>query len=306
MLSADQNSRLDLNLLSVFDAVMAERSLTKAGRRLGITQSAVSHALSRLRDVTGDPLFERTGRGVRPTARATEMASVVRSSLDQLRATLRARPIAFSCDSAVRRFRIDLPAGLEAIVLPELAARTSESPGIRFQFANGRAKNAMQDLRSGDTWLALDFDEIESEGYNCDLLFEEPFAVIARRAHPELHDGVDLDTIAVLEQVALDWGDERGPAPIRPRSSNRTIHPRVRFSVPNYTSMGIAVARTDVIGIVPAVVARWLARTFDITVHDCPGDLPPICLFAVWHASFEGDEGHGWLRRQFKEVFGNL
>ncbi|NKB16090.1 MAG: LysR family transcriptional regulator [Sphingomonadales bacterium] len=179
-------TRLDLNLLAIFDAIMSERSLTKAGHRLGMTQSAVSHSLARLREVTGDTLFERTGRGVRPTQRALSMSGDVREALDRLRATLRPRSGGFCSKSTQRTFLLDIPAGIDSIIAPALAQRAVDSEGLSFRISGGRAKAIMQELRFGETWLALDYERPEAEGYRFEHLFEDPFVIISRRAMPRL------------------------------------------------------------------------------------------------------------------------
>lgn len=299
-------TRLDLNLLAIFDTIMSERSLTKAGVRLGMTQSAVSHSLARLREVTGDTLFERTGRGVRPTARAIEMSADVREALDRLRATLRQKPSHFCSRSTERTFLLDMPAGIDAIIVPELAARAAGSDGLSFRISGGRAKTILQELRLGETWLALDYEQPEAEGYRFEKLFEDPFVIVARPGHAELERELTLERFETLEQVALAWGREHGQSPLTQRLEKRGVKRRIKYAVPNLFSVGAIVAASDMVGVVPRKVARGLQRTFEITIHPCPFELPPMQIFIVWHESFDGDEGHAWLRGMLKDIAESL
>ncbi len=295
-------NRLDLNLLAIFDTIMSERSLTKAGKRLGMTQSAVSHALARLRDVTGDPLFERTGRGVRPTARAVDMAVDVREALDQLRATLRQRPSEFCSTSAERRFLIDIPGGMDCIIATELAKRVVDSPGLSFRISGGRAKSIMHELRYGETWLAFDYEPAEAEGYRSELLFEDPYVIIARPQNTIVSAETTLPQFEQLEQVAFMPERDQGPSPLSQRLERHGVKRRVKYAVPSLVSVAAVVAASDLIGVMPVRVARGLQRTFDLATYSCPFELPPMPIYMVWHENFDNDEGHIWMRGVLREI----
>lgn len=295
-------TRLDLNLLSIFDTIMAERSLTKAGLRLGMTQSAVSHALARLREVTGDALFERTGRGVRPTARALEMSADVREALDRLRSTLRQKPTGFCRETAARTFLLDIPAGIDIIVVPHLAARTASSAGLNFRISGGRARSIMHELRFGETWLALDYETPEAAGYKTELLFEDPFVVIARLGHEMLEGELTREMFESADQVAFVWGREVGLSPLSQRLARLGIERRVKYSVPNLVAVAAVASTCDLAGVLPLKVARGLETIFPIGYRPIPFTVPPMPIYMVWHENFDGDEGHEWLRGTLKEI----
>lgn len=298
--------RLDLNLLAVFDAIMVERSLTKAGERLGITQSAVSHALARLRELTGDKLFERTGRGVRPSARALEMAEGVRIALDMLRSTLRASPAGFCNKSATRVFLLDIPAGIDAVIVPELALRTAESANLSFRISASRARNISSELRYGETWLALDYEPMDGDSYRCELLFEDPYVVISRRHHPGLKNGLTLDLFRKLDHVCLGWARQQGPTPLSQRLDNAGIRRQIKFSVPSATTLPSVIEGHDYIACMSLRFARYYQRKFAIDIHHMPTEIPPIPVYMVWHEGFDRDESHIWLRGVLKDVCNSL
>lgn len=298
-------NRLDLNLLAIFDTIMSERSLTRAGLRLNMTQSAVSHALARLREATGDELFERTGRGVRPTARALEMAGDIREALDQLRASLRPKTDDFDFETVERTFVLDIPAGIETIILPELAQRTVSAKGLNFRISGGRAKCMMHELRHGETWLALDYEHPEAAGFRTELLLEDPFVIIARRGHNAVGPGMTVPQFEALDHVIFVAGGANGvtaPSPLSQRLQHKGVKRRIRYMVPNLFSIAVLAQSSDMVGVVPLKVARGFAKLFDIEMHPLPVTLPPMPIFMVWHESYDSDAGLAWLRGTFKDI----
>jgi len=301
-----RSNRLDLNLLVIFDAIISEGSLTKAGARLGMTQSAVSHALSRLRELTGDALFERTGRGIRPTPLAKGMEKDVTEALDSLRAALRNRGTSFDVANAVRTFRLDIPAGLDAIIVPELVELTSSFPQARFEISGSRAGTITSELRYGETWLALDSEPIVKPDYVSELLFEDPLVLIARRGHPLLNEALTPEVFASLEQVALAWGSEYGATPAARLLAAAGLRRMIKFAVPNLSTLPSVVERHDLVATMSLKMARGFSRHFAIEIHELPAHVPPMPVYMVWHTSFDGDEGHVWLRAALKTICARL
>ena len=293
-------TRLDLNLLVVFDTIMTERSLTKAGKRLGMTQSAVSHSLARLRKIANDQLFERTGRGIRPTPRATSIAQDVSDALAVLRGALSDRRSPFNSRSANRQFFLDIPAGLDACIAPELAVRTVGASNVSFRISGGRARNVLSQLRDGETWLALDYELPDVPGFCNELLFEDPFVVIARKGHPRLDKGLPLDVYRSLEHVALIWG--RGSTPVADYFERAGGKRNVRFGVPNVMALPYLVESHDCVAAIPMRIARTLAKRFKIEIHALPGPVPPMPVHMIWHESLDDDEAHRWLREIMRDA----
>ena len=300
----DSGGRLDLNLLAIFDAVMSEGSLTKAGRRLGMTQSAVSHALARLREVTGDPLFERTGRGVRATPAAQAMYEKVRNALDVLRACVRSPGGTNFTENEDRVFVLDLPVGIDTVIAPMLARRLSANSRLRFRISSGRAGGLLSELRLGESWLALDYEVPAAQGFRAERIIDDPFVLIARKGHP-LVGGQAAVTLALFEKLpqgALTWSQERGPSPLTERLGTLGIVRKVVFSVPCYSTVPALVESTDLVAALPQRLARQYLARFAIEMHAMPDIVPSMPVYMVWHESFDADEGHAWLRRLLREV----
>ncbi|MGE4128759.1 MAG: LysR family transcriptional regulator [Hyphomicrobiaceae bacterium] len=298
----DAAGRLDLNLLAIFDAIMGERSLTKAGQRLGITQSAVSHALGRLRDLTGDPLFERTGRGVRPTPAALAMSDNVRRALDLLRQTLRSPKGTFCPLSDARIFVLDVPAGIDAVLLPVLNRIMREGGGIRFRIRQGRASGLLSELRCGESWLALDHEQTSTPGFTSELVMEDRYVTIARRGHPALSNGLTRDIFGSLSHVAVTWCSAQGPTPLSRRLEELGIRRELKFAVPNIYSLPQLIEKSDLVGALPSRLAVRACERYDVELHQMDFGVPPLGVYMVWHESFEADPGHLWLRNLVREV----
>ena len=295
--------RQDLNLFVVFDAVMEEGSLSRAGKRLGISQPAVSHALRRLKALTGgERLFERTGRGVRPTAKALAISMNVRPALDSLRASLVQTHTPFDPHTSNQTFLLDFPYGIDCILVPELSARVRDCPNLAFRIAGGRASDMMQDLRYGETWLAIDHDPPMAADYCWQLLYDDPLVIISRRNHPRIDGELRLEDLEELDHVVVGWAGDHSNSPSELRFDRLGIRRRVRFSVPTVATLPFVVANQDFVATATIKSARYFARTFDIDIHPLPDVVPPLQIYMVWHRSFDGHEGHRWLRGLLADV----
>lgn len=302
-----QDPRRDLNLFVVFDAVMDEGSLSKAGRRLGISQPAVSHALRRLRAMTGgEQLFERTGRGVRPTAHALALAKNVRPALDSLRATLNRISTPFDPKTSQQTFLLDFPFGIDSIVVPELSARVRDCPNITFRIAGGRARDVLGGLRYGETWLALDYEEATGDDYRSQLLFEDRFVIISRRGHPRISEPLRLDDLETLDHVVVGWAGDYTRSPSEVRLDRLGIRRRVTFSVPTIAALPFIVEKQDLVATATEKVARYYSRSFAIDIHPLPPAVPLLPVYMVWHHSFDNHEAHVWLRKLLAEILAAL
>lgn len=294
--------KIDLNLLLVFDAIHSEGSLTRAGERLGMTQSAVSHALARLREATGDQLFERTRRGVKPTLRASEMSDGIRQALDLMRMSL-SRLRDFDLPTETRTFLLDVPAGIDAILAPELARRLDKAPRLSFHIAANRAATVPNELRLGESYIALDYEEVKAKGYCSELLYSDNFVVLARRGHPALRNSLTMEKYEELGHVAVGWGRGARSSPLSQHIQANGIQRTVKVAVPTLTTMLDIVEHSDLLGATWSRVGRGFAKERDIEVHPLPFKLAPLSIFMVWHTIFDADPGHVWLRGELKEIF---
>jgi DNA-binding transcriptional LysR family regulator len=299
----EKPDKIDLNLLAVFDAIMVEGSLRGAAVRLKMNQPAVSQALKRLRKAVGDSLFERAGRGVVPTARAQEMARSIRPAMDLMRSALTGANV-FEPQIENRTFLLDVPAGIDALTAPLLAKRLHEAPGLNFNIASARASRMANELRFGETHIALDYEPMAADGYRSELLFKDHFVIIGRENHPGLLGGLSILAYQKLGHVAVSWGSGRRSSPLVQKLTAATISRKVRMTVPNLPSMLRVVSESDLLGSTWRQVAlRSVREVSGLRIYPMPFEMPPVPIYMVWHESFDNDAGHSWLRDVLRDIY---
>ncbi|MDN8616267.1 LysR family transcriptional regulator [Variovorax ginsengisoli] len=307
--------RTDLNLLKVFDAVYEERNLVLAGKRLHISQSAVSHALARLRELVGDELFMRTGKGMVPTGRAAAMAPALRDSLRRIEATLGVEP--FSPQQSTRRFVIAANDHLTTVIVAPLSRELQRSaPGVDLVIRPfTRLDLAEQiDLRRIDLAIGI-FSQVPGR-LNSRTLMSQGEAILMRKGHPASRRKLTLQDMAKFPLVTLSVGGEeegavggfileRGLARQSEMFDRHALEealltaqkvPRARVTVPHSLAIPALLRETEMLSIVPASLAMALAKNSDLLRRQPPYQAGTSTIRAVWHRRDEHDEGHVWLR----------
>ena len=192
-----------MNLLPVLDALLAERSVTRAGARLGLSQPAVSNALAQLRALLGDPLLVRGARGMVPTERALELAAPLRAGLAQLEQGLGTHA-PFDPRTSDRRFTIITNDFVAFAVLPKLVARLErEAPGVRLQVRAWQEHYVPGDLERGEADLMLGLYRELPAGHREIPLFEDRFVCVVRRGHARVRGKLSLATYVKLPHVLV-------------------------------------------------------------------------------------------------------
>lgn len=291
---------VDLNLLVVLDALLAERSVTRAGARVGLSQPAASNALARLRSLLDDPLLVRVGGGMEPTPRALELASPVRSALQIVRRAF-ISPAEFDPKNSEHVFRVCSADDLEVTLLPRLLERLKQSaPGVDIIMSRiaGRAE---QDLRTGhmDLYLGVWFNIPSSLEHH--LLRHETFACIAREGHPRIKSRLTLKSYVEVGHV-LVAPSERPGSVVDTVLSDKGLGRRVVLRTPHFLVAPLVVARTDLIATIPRSVATTFAELLPLKVFSPPIDAPGFPLNMVWHPRTHEHPPHQWLRQQIMDL----
>jgi DNA-binding transcriptional LysR family regulator len=294
---------LDLNLLSVFRALMDERSVTKAAARVRLTQSATSNALARLRRQLGDPLFIRTQQGMLPTARAQALDEPIRMALEQIGNVMRFQ-MPFSPTESDRAFRIMVTDHALTKVAPLLAGILSQdAPSIRFDISSVAPETDYERLRAGDADLMISFIVVQPPpSFKTMKLFSERHVVLARRGHPTvgskltLQDYVDADHVLVAPRGGWLAG------PIDQILAEKGLKRKVRMAIPHYLAAPHCVAFSDMLVTLPESVAAEYAKILPVTVFDFPFATRLFTVSMVWHDRNHDDPAHRWLRRKVKEA----
>jgi DNA-binding transcriptional LysR family regulator len=305
---------IDLNLLRIFDVLLEERSVTRAGLRLGLSQSAVSHALNRLRYSLGDDLFVRGSAGMEPTPRAQQMGPQVRAAINQLQAAL--SPPDF--DPAVSEGRFNLVAGAYAcaVLAPALVNRlASLAPGMELAVADHSVDVVeMMDARQTDFMIGSVLAAPERLARET-LMMEELAWVVSVNAPLAQRNDVDLEALAstphiVIARRSLGGGDARrglvgrgsweDAGALESALAAQGLKRRVGVTVPDtYAALAIA-ARSEMAALVPRRLA--LMSSGKLKHIEPPYASPPAPISLIYLAERLSEPPIAWMRRQIREV----
>ena len=292
--------KLDLNLMLVFDALMSERSVTRAAAALGLGQPATSAALGRLRDLFDDPLFIRTPVGMEPTVRALGIAVPVAAAIAQLRATL--EPPSFDPPSARRSFNISGVDYLGLVALPDLVTRLARAaPGIdlRIRFIEKDAMLASVDSGRIDLAIAV-LDDVPKH-LAVEKLIEETFVCVTRADHPIAESGLTLDAYVGLSHVLVTQrGDAAGI--VDQVLNSMGLSRRIAITVPQVAIVPMLLAGTDLVATIGRRAAERLCASVPLRLYAPPIALAPWHMDMIWSRRNDADEGLIWLRRQFRDA----
>lgn len=288
-------SGLDLNLVVVLDALLRESSVTRAANRLGLSQSATSHALARLRSLLDDPVLVRTPRGMAPTARTRDLALPVRRALEELEQAL-APPRPFDPRHSTQSFTLALEDAGQVGLLPILAERLkSEAPGLSLRVRPGGAELPAEGLADGSIDLALAVSPEPTAGLHAEVVFATSHVSITRADHPEIGKRLTPKRFAALDHVIL-----AGPGSVDPEidralaSAGRTR--RVAVTVPSLLPIPWLVARSDLVATVPALLLGLDRGRLPLARHKPPIPIEPTTGSLVWHERTHHDPAQVWLR----------
>ena len=296
-------SGADLSLLLVFEAVYAERQISRAAQRLGLAQPTVSNALGRLRRLTGDALFVRTGRGMEPTPHAERLAAPLREALAMLRGTLQARS-QFDPAQDRRHFTLFLTDLGEAFFLPRLLARLRDAaPGVTLTTLPMPDRDPQAALERGEVDLAIGNLPDLPPGFYQQRLFREHYVAIGRPDHPLLNGAMTPERFAEAHHaVVLPHGT--GHSVVEQALLARGLQSRIVLRVQNFLVLPAIVTGTDLVALVPRSAARVLAAHQPLGQLASPLDVPDFVVRQCWPQRLHGDAAHQWLRGVVAELFG--
>ena len=291
---------INLNLLLAFEALMEEQSVSRAAARVGLSQPAMSNALARLREVAGDPLFHRTSKGMRATARAVELAGPVRAGLAQLRYAFAERP-GFDAASSTRRFRIALTDYAEMVLigpLLESLARTAPSVQIVLRRVTSIFTPPENELRSGAFDAAIGFypeaNALDPRTRSADLFAEENVCV-ARRGHPLMKKQFTLRDFAAARHIGVFYRDETVGL-VDNILAGHGLRRRLQAATPHFLAAVAAVANSDLVAVLPAGLAARYRTALRLEVRKSPLRLPRFHMRLLWDEHTSEDPGQQWLR----------
>lgn len=298
---------LDLNLLRVFDEVMAERNLTRAAHNLAMTQPAVSNALRRLRDALGDDLVRRSGYGVEPTPMALVIWPKVRDALQQLRETL--TPGGFDPATAHNAFVLAMADATAAKIVPGLVRIfEQDAQGVSLRVLPLTTRDPRDLLESGGVDMAIGhFPGVVAElsavhlqetspRFLCERLYDGEYVVVMRRGHPLAGQALDLDSYCAARHLLVSFSgrpygfvDEALAALSRQR--------RVVLTVNQFFTAGRVVSTTDLLTVLPRHFVGATGMEHELATSELPLPVPAVHVDALWHRQAAHSPAHQWLRQ---------
>ncbi|EJE53105.1 transcriptional regulator [Acidovorax sp. CF316] len=290
---------IDLNLLAAFDALVSERNVTRAAVRVGVSQPAMSAALSRLRTLFNDPLFLRSAQGLVPTPKARELAGPVSQALQQIKAALLPKE-QFEPATSTMTFTLGL-SEYPAFVLLPLLSRALEQLGPALSLsvhAIGSRDSAVDLLDAGTIDAAIGVPPTQAENRILTRsVMRDEFITIVRRGHPAVQDGMSMQVFLALRHVLVSpEGDRHGlvDQALAYLGQRRTLG----LALPQMFAAPSMVAQTDMVATVMGRVARQSPHWRKLAAFTPPVTLPVIGYDLMWHRRNDAHPAQQWLRDQ--------
>ncbi len=298
---------LDLNLLRVFDEVMAERSLTRAARNLSLTQPAVSNALRRLRDTLGDDLVVRDGQGMAPTPRALALWPTVREALGRLQASL--APNNFEPAQATTTFVLAMADATAAELMPGLIdILEREAPGVAMRVVplttrdprrlldDGKADLAVGHFPSVLADLVVRAQSDEAVAFAHQRLYDGQYVCVMRAGHPLARGPLTIDKFCAARHMLVSFsGRPYGFIDESLAALGRTR--QVVLTVNQFFTAGRVVANSNLLTVLPQHFVSVTGIADQLVLRPLPFDVAPVHVDAVWHSRMQLQSAHLWLRQ---------
>jgi DNA-binding transcriptional LysR family regulator len=303
---------LDLNLLRVFDEVMAEKSLTKAARNLSITQPAVSNALRRLRETLGDDLVRREGHGIAPTPFALMLWPNVRQALDQLQSAL--VPQQFIPTEARNAFVLAMADATAAELMGGLGqALEHHAPKVSIRVLPLTTRDPRNMLNEGTADLALGYfpavladltakaQSGEAVAFEHHRLYDGEYVCVMRRGHPLAQKNITLDEFCSARHLLVSFSG-RPYGFIDEALTSIGRHRRVVMTVNQFFTAGRVVVNSDLLTVLPKHFVPTTGIADELFMCELPFKVPTLHVDALWHRRKHAQSDHVWLRENLIRI----
>ncbi|MFT3696592.1 MAG: LysR family transcriptional regulator [Kofleriaceae bacterium] len=279
-------SAIDLNLLLVLDAVLAERSVVRAAQRLHVTPPAISNALNRLRDTLGDPIVTRAGRGIVPTPRALQLAPAIARALHEVDAAINGD--AFDPQTAVRTLTLAVADAGQLARLPKLASLVAtELPKATLRVVNVDTMVALGGLAGTEVDVAIGVAD-PAPGLHREHIYDEHSVIVARRHHPRLHTRATAKQLAAERFVEINVAFGKPSRVVEAGFRAAGITRELAAIVPTFTAAAAMVAATDLVSAIPRSVIDALPH-LKLQVLTTPVKPKPLPMHMSWHQRTQVD-----------------
>jgi DNA-binding transcriptional LysR family regulator len=298
---------VDLNLLLHFDALMRAANVSRAAQLIGISQPAMSAALSRLRQLFGDPLLIRSGHAMTPTERALELHRLFVPMLALWQQATEERE-AFAPQRASRAFTLLATDYIQFLLLPPLSeAIAREASGIRLNVLPTNPIKTLQLLETNQVELAIGHYDDPPGSLRTRPLFTEDAVCVVRKGHPALQRPWTVETYAALEHMKVTSSTAGTFATALAQSlQSRDLDLKVPLTLSSYLAAPYVAARTDLVATLPRSVAHAIAPSLPLVVLPLPLTVREINIAVYWHQRHHTDPAHRWLRERLGTIFAHL
>jgi DNA-binding transcriptional LysR family regulator len=311
--------KLDLNLIRVFDAVMEERSVLRASQRLHLSQSAVSHALSRLRESLDQEIFVRTGKGMTPTSYAIEIIGPLRAALHSMSTTLAKASSSFNPESVSRSFVVAANDYVSATLLPQLNHQLSISaPGIDLSIMPSTRLDLAEQIDLGRIDVAIGSFRRAPERFRIKAVMFQDEVFMCCGSHPLGAKALQMEDLVRYPLAVVSVGGEgegtlsgyileRGLArqaqmydrnALEQALAEAGLSVRRQIVLPHFLALPMLLEGTELLAIVPRPLARTFARTLGFMIKPLPYPVARQQLDIIWHSNNDNDPAQAWLRGQ--------
>jgi DNA-binding transcriptional LysR family regulator len=291
---------IETNLVIALHALLEEQSVALAAKRIGLSDSATSHALARLRDAMGDPLLARAGRRLVRTPRGQELLEPARRAVEALDAVFR-RPEPFDPRRLERAFRIATTDHVQLVLLRELDASLSTRAPAANLYCMPMDRGSLAAIREGSVDLSIGVFDVPHADIGRTPLFVEQFASVVRRGHRLLRGKLTLERWASEAHVLVaPTGTPHGL--VDELLERQGLRRRVARTLPNFVDALLLVSSTDYVVTLPRTVVRPFASLLGLRALKVPVAMSRFWISMVWHRRHDVDPAHAWLRGVLGEV----
>jgi DNA-binding transcriptional LysR family regulator len=281
-------SRIDLNLLVVLDTVLSERSVVRAAQRLHLTPSAISNSLARLREIFGDPLVVRNGRGVVPTSRAEALAPALKLALNQMERVIQAD--AFDPATTTREFTLAVADAGQLSRLPKLVKLLSnQMPRARLRVVGIDTYVSSGGVGKGEIDVALIAADEEGPGIHATPLYRETSVLVSRHGHACARKRISKAQLGELLHVEVQVAPGRGYRELARQYAELDIKREIAVIVPSFMAAAAVVADTDFVATLPESLVKALGPRLGVELMLAPAPKVSLDLKLIWHDRTDGD-----------------
>jgi len=293
---------LDYTQIRLLAELSRLRSVSAASRKIGLSQSAASHALAKLRRQLGDPLFSRTGNAFQPTPYGERLGTAAREALDVLVAGLASnRP--FDPRTATRRFTLYANDVGQMVLLPKLLTfLKKQAAGVTVRACPIPLENPGAALSTGDVDVAVGFFDNLTTGFRQSLLFREHYVCAVRSNHPKFRGGMTLEAFKSSEHAMAD-ATGMAHAVIDRFLAKHRVQRNIVLRVPGFHVLPMIIASSDLLAVIPGRLAEAFVAHVPIKALPLPIPIPPFDIRVFWHERYHYDPALRWFRGIFVDLF---